>query len=664
MPINSVFYAGPMGSMGIMVQMAIAVTYAGVCLLIGCGALFLLLRRSRVNVDPFGMLGSGFLLGQGLLVGVWTLVGLMACFTPGVVWVVLILFLLAGVGGGWKHRHDVRAGLRTWAMRWPRISWMWVLVAMAVIALLSLHGMAAWIKPPSGDAEAFYMVFPKILAASGRITPQPNYYEFSQVGLFGEMHYAALMAIASPSAAKAQAWFTAIAAILMLVAICGQAGLGYRGYIVAVLMLVTSSSFALYISDGKVDLFGAALGLAAFYWALQLRHSTQGLPVVLTGLFAGWACVAKFSNIPVVLPGVFLLMMWICWLRVESGITSIRQGGRTAVRLVVKLGLLVGIGLVISGAPHLAKNAALFHEPFAPFWGSGGRWTDQVWFSPATTNFILATYPIALVYGQYPMQGGNMSALILAMMPMAAWLRPPPRLVRSPLVQVTTIAVICLLLWMAARPAVIAPRYILATLILFIPLAARSAERMFETPSPVFAGRLLVVVGLLVALFIGFYPLRAIPRQFVAFLRGQLPESTFASSYYASLERLNQVARPGARVYLGGYYSYYLRSDLLQCMSGRGDHDVQWIDDPRKRWGDVFDHGFEYVVIQNASHGSLGNLLDNSARPTWLTVSNVYADEASTIYALSSNDPNHIPAVTCRSAGGTAWRVIAQPRNP
>ncbi len=75
-------------------------------------------------------------------------------------------------------------------------------------------------------------------------------------------------------------------------------------------MLFTSTTFTYYVGDGKVDLFGAGLGLACCYWVLQAgRLADPRRCLLLAGAFAGLAVTAKISLLVVLAAGRWRLVV-------------------------------------------------------------------------------------------------------------------------------------------------------------------------------------------------------------------------------------------------------------------------------------------------------------------------------------------------------------------
>src|SRR5438067_1966240 len=81
-----------------------------------------------------------------------------------------------------------------------------------------------------------------------------------------------LLLLGSDRAAKLLVWSNSLVVAIMLLAICARVGLRRRGQLIASAILFTSIAFILIIPDGKVDLFAAAMGMGAFYWALRVRE--------------------------------------------------------------------------------------------------------------------------------------------------------------------------------------------------------------------------------------------------------------------------------------------------------------------------------------------------------------------------------------------------------
>jgi hypothetical protein len=623
----------------LLAAIALTFAYAAACWLSGLGLLRLLQARREDPIPSSADHAIRFLFGIAVLAAVWQGLGLVSLFTPGLV--VTILAVAVAHGLFWLYadrRRSNRVANKGAGFTW--ISPIWALLALAVVASLMGAAWRALIYSPAGDAEAFYMVLPKIMASSARLVPQPNYYAFSQIGLLGEMHFAALFALGSPLAAKLLVFVLGLAALGLILALCDECGLGYRGKIAAAVIVCSSTAFTNVLWVGKVDVFGAALGLAAYWFALRATSRNEARGFLLTGLFAGFAVVAKFSNLPVL--GAGILFLWLS------------EGVRRSVPwpTMAKHGLVLGCGAGLALLPHFVKNFVLFQEPLAPFLflqGDGVRWVDQVWFNAVNTRYLLITYPLALVYGEYPMQGGTMSPLLLALVPVALVIALWSRETASPVATRLALAGgIGVLTWMIVRPAVISPRYLLATLLLFAPVGGWAAETLFRRAS---SSWILKAATLLALAYGALLPNLDHASFFVTYRAGGYGlGNCVMSASCPGLERLNAVAAEGERIYFLGHYAYHLRPDLLQCLNS--------IDDEISDWTTLIDRGFKYVVVQKASHARAKPWLRVDRAPPWLNAEVLHDDESTRVLALTVTDDQHQARFKCVQEPAPAWSVV------
>jgi hypothetical protein len=504
------------------------------------------------------------------------------------------------------------------------------------------------------------MVYPKIIAASQRLTEMPGLYaSYSQIGLLGEMHFAALFSLGGPKAAKLFVWVIAVSAVVVLIAIARWAGLGLVGCGFVLVLVVTSTAFTNHIADGKVDLFAAATGLGAVYWALRTGNTAErAVALRLAGILAGMAMIAKFSYIPAFLPSVLLLVAWATY----SGSQRIPCGALKGASGMVVAFASLGLWMAIAAIPHMIKNGVLFGAPLAPFLGSEDTswpsWLNQTWFSPNDTRWIVMTYPVALAFGRYPLQGGNLSFLLIALLPLAFFAGRPASWARSPLAQVTAAGIFGTLTWIILRPSVIAPRYILATLLLMVPLIAMGAERVYKMEQRPRLLSMGVIVTMIIALAMFSFPYVKLPVHLLNYVRGTLPACALASPYCEPLTTLNDRAAPGDRVYFAGYFSYWLRPDLLQCRDDRQDWEALGkVDDGANRWAELYTRGFRYVVVDRTTHAEAFKASWSSATPPWLDVSEVIKTPELSIFGLSSQAGAPKPQLYCAQMSPPAWDV-------
>ena len=645
----------------------ILLLYSTAC--VGAGALVLRLLANRsgtaVKQSAGTMLASAFVLGQGLLASLWLLLALGGWFSSPVVIGVVAVFALSGVVLAWRW---ICGTARQLVLIWHELrseTWGWQSLAGLTI-LLCLAWITSIGRPLDGDGSAFYMVLPKVVAASHRLVPLPGFEGFTNVGLQGEMHYAALMALQSPDTARLFAWSTILAGAVILLALGRRVGLGRRGQWIALAGLFTSSAVVYLSGDGKVDLFAVPFGLAAYYWVLQVRNGPRRLALWLTGLFCGFAIVAKISYLPVMAPGIVLLLVWGYW---EDFLDPAKR--KRALLTLSTAGLQIFMGLLLGLIPHLIQNGILYHNPFSPFGSHTIGWADQLWFGLETTRRIVLTYPLALTFGSYWAQYGGISPLVLAFLPLAFLLPRPRPFLSSPLVMVTLAALAGLVTWIVFQPSVLSPRYILAVLLLFILLPARAAEfvsRNDSKPRWLTAG--IMGVMDIIQVVVGVYFLINVFFIFNTYhyLKGSLSEcernnsiSSNASNFCYAMSAINNAAEPGDRVFQMSYPRYWLRPDLIQCLSNNEESNLSAVRTPEEGWAYLYQHGFRFLLVDRITYGTVINALNLPDPPGWLELELLYTNENETINAYQINwiDPPTQISETCQQVDPPAWDIVS-----
>lgn len=577
------------------------------------------------------------------------LLGLGGWLKPWIIWAVITATVAASAPliSAWLLNCRVTVS-EIWAW-WKTEEVSWRLITLGVAIFICALAIASWMKPPFGDAEAFYVTYARIIAATGHIKPMPGLYEpFSSIGMIAEPQFAALIAISGVPAAKLLVWPLAMATAAVLLAIGRMAGLQERDNLILLALLLTSTAFTHHIWDGKVDLFAAALGLLSIFWVLRARGTGHAGPLIMAGLAAGFAVIAKFSYAISLAPAILVLLLW--------------PRMRSAFERPLVFGfIIVGISATAATIPHLIKNTIMFGAPLAPFIGSAPdqNWLQQVWFAPDVVQRIIATYPLALVYGRYPMQGGNLSFLLIAFLPLLWWMNRPPKLRDNLLFQLCMAGLAGTLTWMALRPSIIAPRYLLAVLLLFYPLIARAAGLAITAEKNTRLLGKAIAAASAAALVIFSFPLLPIAAESARRISGQAATPcALASAHCVPLQKLNLEAAPGARVYALNYYLYWMRDDLLQCRDqGIESKKIQLLGGAGLTWQWLMDHGFEWVVVDRSSHVKDHAALMSSPRPDQLDLQVRYQDKSVILLHLKDKRRGQRPA--CQQVDGSAWSLAA-----
>ncbi len=577
----------------IFISLAMMAGYSFICLCAGAAILRVVFGRDSLPGDhtPMARVATGFVLGVGILANVWLGISLIpgGWFTlPVVVAVVAVCLLCGGIIAG-RQVVNLWRQFASAVARNARDNWAWKLLGLCGLILPLMYALAS-VLPARDDAAAFYMVLPKVLAYTHVLFPLPAYELFSQVGLSGEMHFAALMSLGSEQAAWMFPFSISAATAMLLLELGRAAGLGRRGRWILLIMLYTSTAFVLWIPGGKVDLFGISMAMGAIYLALHAGGPARSRVVALAGLLVGFACVAKFSLLGTVVPIVGVLALWRT-IQSSSWRTWPWAIANCCVWLI--LAAAVGVGM------HLVKNAVLFDNPLTPF-VSNHNWLQQEIFKPQAVRDLLRIAPVAPYLGLFWGIGGNISTLVLAFFPLVLWLPRPGRkkFFGSTLVQLTLMGVFGVVLWMTLQTANFSLRYFLPPLLLLMLAPARAAEYICDSPK----AKIWLKVGIAVCLFMAAAerfnrPKARLARAF-GFVTG-LRSRVHAGGHNARLMvAINQQARPDARVMACTYYRYHLRPDLLVAGVGQDDWaKLAAIKNSEECWRTVASLGFEYIVI-------------------------------------------------------------------
>ena len=641
-----------------LISVGVCLVYAAACVSIGA-ALMPVIGISRGkwrDLSAAAFLATVLLLGQGMLAGVWLVLGLAGTFSPPIIVGLMGVCLL--VGGAVLLREMGDIVRRLWGQMvhhlfglLPQVRFVAMLTLLTMV-LLGVFNVILPVRFGAGDGIAFYMVLAKVMAASQRVVPITGHeYNHGVSGFMGEMHHAVLLTLGSEQAALLFVWVTAVSMLALLVALCGHLGVGRVGKLVAAVMVLSSTAVTFSLIDGKVDLFAAAMGVAALYWVLQVEPGAGIDPAVcLAGLFTGFAVVAKATYaLAVAMPAVALLL----W-RVRAS------------RFSFSLWLPFAFFTLLPFLSHAFKNILFYNEPLAPFFfldpQIGEVYRSQgSWNPPEIIRQILVTYPLALAYGDYTFQYGNISGLYIALGPLV--LLVPQKIWRrhGPLVRFTVVIAITMIpvaFLQASYRTMLGPRFALPALLALIPAISFATEYVFQASSDHAGFRGAMVMCLCIAL-IGYSTLEQDFKRTVRYKihgSGICDLEGFPLPECHDMLALNELADRGERININwNDYKYWLRADLIQCLASREEQRLSG--GAVANWEELYDHGFRYV--ENA-----GEPWDLTQVPDGLHVSFVYSREASGLskavqfYELRSSDPNRSPSFSCRQSHSGAWDVV------
>jgi hypothetical protein len=256
------------------------------------------------------------------------------------------------------------------------------------------------------------------------------------------------------------------------------------------------------------------------------------------------------------------------------------------------------------------------------------------------------------------MQGGQLSPLLITFFPLALLLSKPRRFLSSPMVQLTLSAMAGVIAFVAVSPSVLAPRYILSPVLMFIPVFAKGAEVLFldKTRSRFLAEG--AIITLLAILSFSLVSVGIYAQQAILIMTGVYSPCELRGANCRALTSLSEHADPGARVFLAGAFSDWLRPDLLQCTADRSEQGaLMRAPSTEERWEYLIDRGFEYIAINPWNHAAYDEALDISEAPEWIDYSEFFLENGYKVFQIASEDPSRQPSITCRQIDSSAWQI-------
>ena len=637
------------------VSVIICLIYTISCLTIG----FLLLpvigvaRSAWRNYSALAIIATALMIGQCLFVIAWTGLGLMGYFFLVPIIILLVLPVLIGIVFVRRDIADIFNRLfgqiTNHFLALPsHMKFVEILVVLVVI-LLGIFNASLPVRFGAGDGIFFYMVLPKLMAASGRLMPVIGYeHTHSISGLFGEMHHSVMLALGNEQAALLFVWVTTLTMTAILVSLCGSLGVGHVGKVVAMVMLLSSTTVSFYMIDGKVDIFAACLGIAALYWIVELKRSSVNWSAFyLTGLFAGFAVVAKATYVVAVVLPISIMLLW--------------EVRKSRYPMHVWIGFI--LIMILPLFTLMVKNSVLFQEPFAPFFfldeEIGDKYISQgYWNSLDVARNILLTYPFALVYGDHIFQYGNLSGLYLAFAPLILLVTIDTWRKHHLLVRFSIVILITVVVGAVLQARYFAPRFMLPALLSLIPAIAFATEKVYCSSRKNIWLRSVLIVCLCIGL-IGYSTIEQDMKRLFRYKVqgvGICDLEGFALPECHDMLAMNALAGVGDRINVSSGYTYWLRSDLIQCMATKDEQTL--LNGGPDNMSKLYDLGFQYVE-------KVGDSWDLSNVPANLSVSAKYSRDARglspavNIYEISAKDPNITASFDCRQVNYPAWDVVA-----
>lgn len=575
-----------------MLDILIPIFYIIPCILLGLLVLKYIFKITINEQYPiYFTLSNAFLLGLGILTYILLCIGLLHIFSSLSLIIILIAIILLGI---YLLKSDLilikNQLLQPIKLTYSNHPSLYIIMFITTLITLITIEIRSIIFQPLGDSTAYYLILPKLIASSQYITELPGYEIMSRMSLFSEMHYAALISLGSILSAKIFIGIVFISALFILFQIGNKIKLNIFGKYLLIAILITSFTFTDLIFGATVDWFAAAFGLVAFYWALEFSDTENTLILVLVGLFSGFAVLGKLSYAYTFIPCIILLIFW-------KYLPNLLQSPKS----IIKISIFFIIGVLIPISLNILKNFILFNQPFAPFFSPPEYSSSlyQIWYTPENAYWIIMTYPFSLTFGTYPMQGGTLSPLFLAFLPIIMLIKNIPE--KPNFIKILTCSVIGIIISIIVTPYIFSPRYLMIPLLLLILIISKSTEYYISTHKII--KKIVVIFTIFVLLITLFSSLQTISSTI------KQGECKIIGPICNGSQTLNSNADGNDKIYMLGYYSYWINESLLSNLSNTSERNYleKTLTTPNDRIIYLQNNNYKYIF----SDGSFSNATQN-----------------------------------------------------
>ena len=199
------------------------------------------------------------------------------------------------------------------------------------------------------------------------------------------------------------------------------------------------------------------------------------------------------------------------------------------------------------------------------------------------------------------------------------------------------------LAWMLLRPSVIAPRYILASLLLLVPILTIAVEDVLAQKAASQVLRAGTTLTVLFAIAASFWHLLPIPGAIISGFDSKGDACSLAGPECDSFQILSEIVRPGDRILIASYYPYWLTPAQLQCRDTLDEQ--QAIPDQVQLVPWLQSRGFTYVAVDSAVSRKLAADLTQLAESNASDVYELPGGTTVKLYHIKSDRPGRVSCV-------------------
>ncbi len=510
------------------------------------------------------------------------------------------------------------------------------------------------------DANVLYFSLPKRIALTYEVQPiHPTNRLLVISAFYSSILFTPLIQLFGDQAARALTWFQAIAILVGVYELGKQTGLSRQARFYVMILALTTTAFVDLIGDGKIDLISLTPLILALGWIFQVFNVPDPKAFLLAGLYLGFAVITKPIYVFLLMP--FLAILFLGWIGDGIRLQGWRRGIRSGLSLFWMLPLVF-----IQGLLYLWLNSIVLGSPLAPFeFANQVDWSPWLYFDLRIMPLLRVFYLPAITFLNIPSTMGNLSPLVIGILPFLLQRKVRSNLVVSPeLRRILVAALLTLILWVTFSFTLFEIRYVLFLWFVIFLFFAKLLEASWNALQA--KQRYWLQMSLL--LLTGFVAARAFAISLVTYspIRADGTPQCFFNLFCTFFEPLNQHASPGERIFVLHGYRYYLRSDLLACSSMSQEYTplrelAQ--KDGEAFWIELYRQGFRYLTYEvhfAETHARFPEIPSPQEAPEWLKVTQWNADRVA-LYELKAVAPPFMPLKRCERDALGRWRIVEFP---
>jgi hypothetical protein len=504
-----------------------------------------------------------------------------------------------------------------------------ILEIMTLLILLAPQVVRLMGRPIS-DALAYYLVQPKLIALTHQLTVNNGYDAFLQSSAFLEINNAAVFMYTGEIGMRAYLALSGIVLFRVVWEICQQFQISQFATKIVLFLLATSTFITNTLADGKTDNVSTLWFMAAFSIYVLSLNQWNKKPFVLFGVILSAAVLSKISFL-VLMPALVYFFF------IEGGKRPNKKKILAAVCIVTGMGLPILVNSI--------KNLIVFSDPLVPFvsrlTNQDTQLFTQEWFSSDNTKWIVISYPLAILFGQYPMQYGNLTPFIFLGLPILFKIKNLDRVDRKKLLNLAVMAASSIFLWVLLKPSVIAPRYISpAFIFLIIVFGFLASKNLLRIQS----FKIKMLIATLITGHLIFVNAQAIVTNDLSFYSGSRNPESLMYKY------VSKIPKGSGLIFLDTFNASMLDNASLQCSSVV--HPFTARNEPtsdRTIWDDLYEQGFRFVISDKTTHRSLNEMnMQSGDGSDSVVVDKLIFSNSHILYSLTSKSvDNHSKQVEC-----------------